>query len=45
MQSNTIPPSWRADAPNNARRYSTDELAALLKVALLKTEWVRLHAD
>ena len=33
MQSNTIPPSWRVDAPNNkTRRYSTDELAALLKV-------------
>jgi len=33
MQVNTIPPSWRHDAPHSAtRRYSTEELAALLKV-------------
>lgn len=33
MQAQTIPSSWRHEAPNNTtRRYSTDELAALLKV-------------
>lgn len=32
MQTKIIPPAWRHGAPNVIRRYSTDELATLLKV-------------